>query len=169
MGVGPSVLQSDVRRFSTSRVAECRPCAKSKEYTMKFKPQLTQQDVSLVMNAARTEAQRNLWAVTVVVVDDGGHPLALERLDRCAPAGAYVAMEKARTAALARCESGLLEQRINSGRSALLSSPLSGMLEGGVPIVIEGEVVGAIGVSGAKPDQDAQVAKAGAAAAIANA
>ena len=131
---------------------------------MKYKLQLTCQEVSRVLNAARTEAQRNLWAVTVVIVDDGGHPLALERLDHCAPAGAYVAMDKARTAALARCESALLEERINSGRIALLSSPLSGMLGGGVPIVIEGEVVGAIGVSGVKPEQDAQVAKAGAAA-----
>lgn len=131
---------------------------------MKFKPQLTQQDVSLVMGAARTEAQRGQWAVTVVVMDDGGHPLALERLDGCAPAGAYIAMEKARTAAVARCESGMLEERINTGRTALLSAPLSGMLQGGVPIMIGGEVVGAIGVSGVKPDQDAQVARAGAAA-----
>ncbi len=131
---------------------------------MQYKSLLTQQEVGGMLNAARTEAQKNQWAVTIAIVDDGGHPLALERLDRCAPAGAYVAMEKARTAALARCESALLEQRINSGRSALLSSPLAGMLEGGVPIVIEGEVVGAIGVSGAKPDQDAQVAKVGAAA-----
>ena len=119
---------------------------------MQYKPQLTQLEVGRAMHAARTEAQGNQWAVTVVIVDDGGHPLALERLDRCAPAGAYVAMEKARTAALARCESRMLEERINGGRSALLSSPLSGMLEGGVPILIDGEVVGAIGVSGAKPD-----------------
>ena len=131
---------------------------------MQYKSLLTQQEVGGMLNAARTEAQKNQWAVSIAIVDDGGHPLALERLDRCAPAGAYVAMEKARTAALARCESGMLEERINSGRTALLSSPLSGMLEGGVPIVIDGEVVGAIGVSGAKPDQDAQVAKVGAAA-----
>ena len=131
---------------------------------MALKPQLTQQEVTLIMNAARTEAQRNRWAVTLVIVDDGGHPLALERLDRCAPAGAYMAMEKARTAALARCESAMLEELINTGRTALLSSPLSGMLKGGVPIVIEGDVVGAIGVSGAKPDQDAQIARVGAAA-----
>lgn len=131
---------------------------------MKYKPQLTRLETSRMMNAALTEAQRNLWVVTVVIVDEGGHPLALERMDHCAPAGAYVATEKARTAALARCESAMLEDRINTGRTALLSSPLMCMLEGGVPIVVEGEVVGAIGVSGAKPDQDAQVAKAGAAA-----
>ena len=131
---------------------------------MKYKPQLTREETSRMMNAALTEAQRNLWAVTVVIVDDGGHPLALERMDRCAPAGAYVATEKARTAAIARCESGMLEERINTGRTALLTSPFSCMLEGGVPIVVEGEVIGAIGVSGAKSDQDAQVAKAGAAA-----
>ena len=84
-------------------------------------------------------------------------------------AASPVLIEKARTAALARCESAMLEERINTGRIALLSSPLSGILEGGVPIVIEGEVVGAVGVSGVKPDQDAQVARAGAAAAITNA
>ena len=132
---------------------------------MQTKPVLSQNEVARALEAARAEAQKNQWAVAIAIVDDGGHPLAFVRLDRCAPAGAYVAMEKARTAALARCESKVLEDRINAGRGALLSSPLSGMLEGGVPILINGEVVGAVGVSGAKPDQDAQVARAGAAGA----
>lgn len=133
---------------------------------MLSKPFLSQTEVSRILSAARKEAQANSWAVTISVVDDGGHPLALERLDGCAPIGAYISMEKARTAALGRRESAGYEQMINNGRTAFLSAPnLAGMLEGGVPVVVDGHVVGAVGVSGVKADQDAQVAKAGAAAA----
>lgn len=134
---------------------------------MQTKSFLTQVDVTRILTAARQEAQNNAWAVTIVVVDDGGHPLALERLDGCAPIGAYIATEKARTAALGRRESRAYEDMINSGRTAFLSAPaISGLLTGGVPIVVDGHVVGAVGVSGVKPDQDAQVASAGVAAAI---
>ncbi|ARN22495.1 heme-binding protein [Piscinibacter gummiphilus] len=129
---------------------------------MKSKPVLTQSDVARVLDAARAEATANGWAVTLAVADDGGHLLALERLDGCAPVGAYIATEKARTSALGRRESKGYEDMVNKGRFAFLSAPLSGLLEGGVPIVVEGQVVGAIGVSGVKPEQDAQVAKAGA-------
>jgi glc operon protein GlcG len=100
--------------------------------------------------------------VTIVVVDDGGHPLALERLDGCAPASVYIATEKARTSALGRRESKSYEDMVNAGRYAFLSAPLLTSLEGGVPIVFDGQVIGAVGVSGVKPEQDAQVAKAGA-------
>lgn len=134
---------------------------------MQTKSFLTQADVTRILTAARQEAQKNTWAVTIVVVDDGGHPLALERLDGCAPIGAYIATEKARTAALGRRESRAYEDMINSGRTAFLSAPvISGLLTGGVPIVVDGHVVGAVGVSGVKPDQDAQVASAGVAAAL---
>ncbi len=95
------------------------------------------------------------------MVDDGGHPLALLRLDGCAPISGYIAPEKARSAALGRRESKQYEDMINGGRTAFLSAPLTGMLEGGVPIVVDGHVVGAVGVSGVKADQDAQVARAG--------
>ncbi|HJW24991.1 MAG TPA: heme-binding protein [Rhodocyclaceae bacterium] len=132
---------------------------------MQTRPMLTGNDVAAILNAARTEAQRNNWAVSIAVVDDGGHPLALERLDGCAPIGAYVCAEKARTAALGRRESKAYEDMINGGRTAFLSAPtISGLLEGGVPIVVEGHVVGAVGVSGVKSDQDAQIARAGVAA-----
>jgi len=133
---------------------------------MQTKSILGHNDANRILAAARAEAQANNWTVTIVVVDDGGHPLALERLDGCAPIGAYVATEKARTAALGRRESRLYEEMINGGRTAFLSAPMiSGMLEGGVPVIVDGHVVGAIGVSGVKADQDAQIAKAGAAAA----
>lgn len=129
---------------------------------MKSKAVLSQTEVSQILMTARTEAQNNQWAVTIVIVDDGGHPLALERLDGCAPIGAYIATEKARTSALGRRESKGYEEMVNGGRHAFLSAPLLTSLEGGVPIIVDGQVVGALGVSGVKAKQDAQVAKAGA-------
>lgn len=129
---------------------------------MHSKAVLSQTDVSRILHAARAEAQRNNWAVSIAVVDDGGHPLALERLDGCAPIGAYIASEKARTSALGRRESKGYEDMVNGGRSAFLSAPLLTSLEGGVPVLVDGQVVGAIGVSGVKAEQDAQVAHAGA-------
>ncbi|WP_339513722.1 heme-binding protein [Pseudomonas sp. RL_15y_Pfl2_60] len=129
---------------------------------MQTKAILSQQEVNRIIAAARSEAQQNQWAVSIAVVDDGGHPLGLERLDGCAPIGAYIATEKARTSALGRRESKGYEDMVNGGRNAFLSAPLLTSLEGGVPVIIDGQVVGAIGVSGVKAEQDAQVAKAGA-------
>jgi glc operon protein GlcG len=126
---------------------------------MQSKSVLTVVEATQILEAARAEAEKNQWAVTIAVVDDGGHPLALLRLDGCAPIGAYIAPEKARTAALGRRESKQYEDMINGGRTAFLSAPLVATLEGGVPIVVDGQVVGAVGVSGVKPDQDSQVAR----------
>lgn len=132
---------------------------------MNTKAVLTQTEVARIVAAAREEARQQQWAVSIAVVDDGGHPLALERLDGCAPIGAYICVEKARTAALGRRESQGYEEMINNGRTAFLSAPqLSGMLSGGVPLQVDGQIVGAIGVSGVKPDQDVQIARAGVAA-----
>lgn len=91
---------------------------------MHSKPVLGREEVARVLGAAREEAQRQGWAVSIAVVDDGGHPLALERLDGCAPIGAYIATEKARSAALGRRETKRYEDMINGGRSAFLSVPL---------------------------------------------
>ncbi|CAM2151644.1 putative heme-binding protein GlcG [Pararobbsia alpina] len=133
---------------------------------MQTKAVLTTTEVSRILAAARTEALAHGWPVAIAIVDDGGHPLALERLDNCAPVSAYIAIEKARTAALGRRESKAYEDMINGGRTAFLSAPvLSGTLEGGVPVVVDGQVIGAVGVSGVKAPEDAQVAKAGVAAA----
>ncbi|MBK5355915.1 heme-binding protein [Pseudomonas sp. TH41] len=128
---------------------------------MQSKVVLDNADIARILAGAREEALRNHWAVTIAVVDDGGHPLALERLDGCAPIGAYIAMEKARSAALGRRETKGYEEMVNGGRTAFISAPMLTSLEGGVPILIEGQVVGAVGVSGVKSDQDAQIAKAG--------
>ncbi|HEY3538132.1 MAG: heme-binding protein [Trinickia sp.] len=130
---------------------------------MQTKPVLGLAEIDDLLAAARSEAQRHGWAVSIALVDDGGHPLGLVRLDGASPSSAYLATEKARTAALGRRESKLYEDMINGGRVAFLSAPISATLEGGVPILVNGQCVGALGVSGVKSDQDAQVAKAGAA------
>ena len=108
---------------------------------------------------------KNGWKVTIAVVDDGGHLLWLQRLDGAAPISAQIAPAKARTAALGRRESRLYEEMINQGRVSFLSAPgLEGLLEGGVPILVDGECVGAVGVSGVKSTEDVQIGKAGIAA-----
>ncbi|MCX7212748.1 MAG: heme-binding protein [Burkholderiales bacterium] len=122
-------------------------------------------DVAKILAAAHAEAVKNAWPVTIAVCDEGGHLLALTRLDGVAPISAYIAPEKARCAALGRRDSGVYEKMINEGRASFLSAPvLQGMLEGGVPITIDGHVVGAVGVSGVKSTEDAQIARAGIAA-----
>lgn len=131
---------------------------------MQHKAVLSQNEVAQILQAARSEAQQQGWAVAIAVVDDGGHPLALERLDGCAPIGAYIATEKARSAAIGRRETKGYEDMVNGGRTAFISAPLLTSLEGGVPVLVDGQVVGAVGVSGVKAEQDAQVAKAGIAA-----
>jgi uncharacterized protein GlcG (DUF336 family) len=129
---------------------------------MKTKLQLQFEDVRKVAAAAEAEALRNAWAVSIAIVDDGGHLLHFQRLDGAAPISSAIAPAKARTAALGRRESKVYEDMINNGRQAFLSAPvLEGMLEGGVPIVKDGECLGAVGVSGVKSHEDAQVAKAG--------
>ena len=130
---------------------------------MKSKPVLGRDDVALILDHARAEALANHWAVTIAIVDDGGHLLALERGDGAAPVSATIATEKARTSALGRRPSQAYEEMINGGRTSFLSAPMTAMLEGGVPIVVDAQVVGAIGVSGVKSAQDAQIASAGAA------
>lgn len=134
---------------------------------MNTKPCLGHDDVVAILNAARAEAQKNAWAVSIAVVDDGGHLLGHYRLDGAPPMSARMAPAKARTAALGKRETKIYEDIINNGRIAFLSAPdLDGMLEGGVPIVVGGQVAGAVGVSGVKSSEDAQIAKAGIAAVL---
>lgn len=121
-------------------------------------------DVKAIAQAAEAEALKNSWAVSIAIVDDGGHLLWLQRLDGAAPISAQIAPSKAATAALGRRESKAYEEMINGGRVSFLSTPLTGMLEGGVTIVKDGQVIGAVGVSGVKSSEDAQIARAGIAA-----
>ena len=134
---------------------------------MKTKPMLTLDDVKTIAAASEAEALKNNWAVAIAIVDDGGHLLWFQRLDGVPPVSSHIAPSKARTAALGRRESKLYEDTINNGRMSFLSAPtLEGMLEGGVPIVVDGHVIGAVGVSGVKSNEDAQISKAGIAALI---
>ena len=132
---------------------------------MKSKPFLELADLKAIAAASEAEAIKNNWAVTIAIVDDGGHLLWLQRLDGAAALSAQIAPAKAHTAALGRRESKTYEDMVNGGRASFLSAPgIQGLLEGGVPIVKDGQVIGAVGVSGVKSNEDAQVAKAGIAA-----
>jgi uncharacterized protein GlcG (DUF336 family) len=132
---------------------------------MKTKPFLEMSDVKTIAAAAEAEALRHQWAVTIAIVDDGGQLLWLQRLDGAAAVSAYIAPAKARTSALGRRESKGYEDVINGGRVAFVTVPgIDGMLEGGVPIVKDGVCLGAVGVSGVKSSEDAQIARAGIAA-----
>lgn len=134
---------------------------------MQTKPVLTAADVSKIGAAAQAEAIANNWAVSIAIVDDGGHLLWFQRLDGAAPLSSHIAPAKAKTAALGRRETKVYEDIINNGRTAFVTAPfVEGMLEGGVPVIVDGQVVGAVGVSGVKSEQDAQVAKVGIAALI---
>ena len=128
---------------------------------MKTKPWLTLEDAQRIAAAAEAEARSHQWAVVIAICDDGGHLVLLHRLDGVAPVSSTIAPAKARAAALGKRETKLYEDMINQGRAAFLSAPLDGMLEGGVPIIVDGYVVGAIGVSGVKSSEDAQIAKTG--------
>jgi glc operon protein GlcG len=132
---------------------------------MKTKPTLELADLKAIAAAAETEAIKNNWAVSIAIVDDGGHLLWLQRLDGAPPISSHIAPAKANTAAVGRRESKTYEDSINGGRVSFLSAPdLKGMLEGGVPILKAGQCLGAVGVSGVKSQEDVQIARAGIAA-----
>lgn len=133
--------------------------------TMKTQSVLELSDVQAIAAAAQAEAQKNNWAVSIAIVDAGGHLLHFQRLNGAAPLSSHIAPAKAHTAAMGQRETKIYEDIINGGRYAFLSAPLvQGMLEGGVPIIKDGVCLGAVGVSGVKSPEDAQIAKAGIAA-----
>ena len=132
---------------------------------MKTSSVLELSDIKKIAAAAEAEALKNNWNVAIAIVDNGGHLLWFQRLDGAAPVSAHIAPSKARTAALGCRESRLYEELINGGRASFLSAPtIDGLLEGGVPIMKDGLCLGAVGVSGVKSTEDAQIAKAGIAA-----
>jgi uncharacterized protein GlcG (DUF336 family) len=151
-------------RFRSSETNKASDSIQPEKF-MKNKAVLEAADVKRIMAAAEAEALKHEWAVTIAVVDDGGHLLALQRLDGAPPVSAHIAPAKANTAALGRRESKVYEDVINQGRMSFLSAPtIAGMLEGGVPIVLDGQCIGAVGVSGVKSSEDVQIARAGIAA-----
>ena len=120
-------------------------------------------DAKRVAEAAEAEAKKNDWPVVIAVVDAAGHLLYLQRNDGAQLGSIDVAFGKATTAALFRRPTKDWEERLAEGRLGYLSFPNRTLLEGGVPVLVDGEVVGAIGVSGVKSGEDAQIARAGAA------
>ena len=132
---------------------------------MQTKPILEFSDVKKIAAAAEAEALQHNWAVSIAIVDDGGHLLHLSRLDGASPLTAHMAPAKANTAAMGRRETRIYEELINGGQTSFLSAPyVEGLLEGAVPIMKDGFCLGAVGVSGVKSAEDAQIARAGIAA-----
>ncbi len=127
---------------------------------MKTKPCLTHDDCRKIAAACEAEARKNSWNVVIVILDDGGHLLWLQRMDGATPANAEIAIGKGRTAAVTRRSTKNWEDRIAAGRNALLNMPVL-PVQGGVPIMVGGECAGAVGVSGVQSHEDEQIANAG--------
>ena len=131
---------------------------------MKTRSMLTLEDCKAVSAAAEAEARKNNWNVCIAIMDDGGHPLHLARMDGATPANSRIAIEKGRTAAETRRSTAMWEDRIKGGRLAMLGMPGVTPVQGGLPIVVDGTCIGAVGVSGVQSHEDEQIAKAGIAA-----
>jgi glc operon protein GlcG len=119
------------------------------------------EDAKKVAAGAAAEARKNKWYMAIAIIDEGGTLVYFERLDETQIASADIAIGKARTAVTYKRPTKALEDAINSGQNAILTFPNTLPREGGVPIVVDGKVMGGIGVSGGKSSEDAQVAKAG--------
>ncbi len=117
-------------------------------------------DVRAALDAALAAAAANAWAVSIAVVDDGAQLLGFMRCSDATPMSAGIAQAKARTAAMARRETKFYDEGVTGGRLAYLGVPDIVALEGGVPILVQGVCIGAVGVSGVKSAEDAQVALA---------
>lgn len=122
---------------------------------------LTLDDAKIIAAAAEAEARRNDWPVVIAIVDDGGHLLFLLRLDNTQYGSIEVAIQKARSAIAFRRQTKVLEEQVTQGQVRYLGLPGAIPIEGGLPIVSENQFIGAIGVSGVRSHQDAQIAQAG--------
>ena len=128
---------------------------------MKTKPCLTLDDCKKMIAACEAEARRNKWEVVIAILDDGGHLLMLERMDGATPANAQIAVQKGRSAAISRRSTKMWEDRIKDGRLSMLKMPVL-PVQGGIPVMYQGECVGGIGVPGVQSHEDEQIAQAGA-------
>lgn len=122
---------------------------------------LTLEAAKQIAAAAHAEAVKNNWKMVIAVVDDGAHLIYLERMDGTQIASVIVAQEKAKTAVRFKRPSKALEEAVVAGRNVVMTLPGATPIEGGLPILVEGEVIGAIGVSGGTSPQDGVVAAAG--------
>jgi glc operon protein GlcG len=127
---------------------------------MKTRPMLTLDDCRKISAAAEQEARKNNWNVCIAILDDGGHLLHLIRMDGATPANARIAVEKGRTAAETRRSTANWQERV-AKRPELLRMPGVTPVQGGLPIVLEGTCVGAVGISGVQSHEDEQIAAAG--------
>ena len=130
---------------------------------MKTKPCLTLDDCKKMIAACEAEARKYNWNVVIAILDDGGHLLMLERMDGATPANAEIAVQKGRSAAVSRRSTKMWEDRITDGRLSMLKMPVL-PVQGGIPVLYQGECVGGIGVSGVQSHEDEQIAQAGASA-----
>jgi uncharacterized protein GlcG (DUF336 family) len=131
------------------------------EAQLATKKALTLEAAKQIAAAAHAEAKKNNWTMVIAVVDDGAHLVYLERMDGTQIGSVAVAQEKAATAVRFKRPSKALEEAVSGGRNAVLRLTGALPIEGGVPIVVDGQLIGAIGVSGATSAQDGQVAAAG--------
>ncbi len=122
---------------------------------------LTLDDAKIITATAESEARRNDWPVVIAIVDDGAHLLHLLRLDNTQFGSIDVAIQKARAAIAFRRPTKVWEEHISDGRMRYLGLPGTLPIEGGLPITVNGQFIGAIGVSGVRSNQDAQIAQAG--------
>ncbi len=128
---------------------------------MKTRQMLTLDDCRKISAAAEAEANKNNWNVCIAILDDGGHLLHLVRMDGATPANSRIAIAKGVTSAETRRSTAMWEERIKGGRHSMLKMPNVTPVQGGLPIVIDGQCIGAVGVSGVQSHEDEQIAKAG--------
>jgi uncharacterized protein GlcG (DUF336 family) len=126
-----------------------------------YGPEINLASARKIVAAAQAECQRNNWPVAVAVVDNHGFLVHFEKMDDTQTAGVTIAQEKARTAAMFRRPGRALEEGVNKGRASLLGLPLATPITGGLPVVVDGKIIGGVGVSGVQSEQDEQCAKAG--------
>jgi glc operon protein GlcG len=128
---------------------------------MPYGPAITLEQAQKAMAGAEAEAEKNKWPVVIAIVDTGGHLVALQRLDNTQFGSLEVARQKAWSAAAFRRPTKVFQERVAGGAANLLRLEGASPLEGGIPLVVDGQIIGAIGVSGVTGEQDAQIAQAG--------
>jgi glc operon protein GlcG len=143
-----------LRRDGTSK-------EKREECTVIKTVELSLDDAKKMAAAANAQAHKMGLRVVIAIVDSGGHTIYLERIDGTQKVSSLIAVEKARTAILFQRPSKAFEDTVAGGRVAVMTLPTVTTVEGGLPVVVDGQYIGAIGVSGAKSPEDSEIAKAG--------
>ena len=155
-----ALRMSSTRAFALALVAAALPAAPA-HAQLADKKALTLDAAKKMAAAAEAEAVKNKWNVVIAIVDEGGHLIYLQRMDETQAASAEIAPQKARTAVLYKRPSKVFEERATTNGQNVLSLPGVLASEGGLPITVDGRIIGGIGVSGVLSSQDGQVAKAG--------